>query len=173
MPKVSYKDYNYDIKLDFESCLKKGEEGEYIIQTILEKDPAIEVKTEQSYGTNELKKWTGSGNIAIEVANKMRKVNGRMEICEPYKSGLYATKAGTWIHMLSYKGIILGGYILPVKELKRRLKELDADKKVKKTWGGDKGASYLYLVKIKDIFDYSAQNLIDAFTEHQMQQPFL
>ena len=173
MPKVNHKDYNYDIELDFEACLKKGEAGEYIIQTVLEEDPSIEVKTEQSYGLNEKLKWTGSGNIAIEVQNKMRKVNGKMEICKPYKSGLSTTKAGTWIHLLSYKDIILGGYILPVVELKRRLKELNKEGKIKDIWGGDENASRLWLVKIKDIFDYSPQNLINAFTEHQMRQPFL
>tara|TARA_R100001198_G_C5109271_1_gene137621 strand:+ start:29 stop:550 length:522 start_codon:yes stop_codon:yes gene_type:complete len=173
MPKVSYKDYNYDIKLDFESCLKKGEEGEYIVQTILEQDPSIEVKTEQSYGTNEKLKWTGSGNIAIEIENKMKKVNGKMQICQPYKSGLSKTKAGTWIHLLSYRDIILGGYILPIKELRRRLKELKKEEKIKDTWGGDNKASRLLLVKIKDIFDYSPQNLTNAYTEHQMRQPFL
>jgi len=173
MPKVNHNDYNYDIKLDFGSCLKKGEEGEYIVTTIFEKDPSIEVKTEQSYGNNEPLKWTGSGNIAIEIMNKMRKKDGKMIVCEPYKSGISKTNAGTWIHMLSYKGIILGGYILPVLELKRRLKELKAEGKIKEIWGGDLKASKILLVKIKDIFNYSPKNLMDCFTHHQQKQPFL
>ena len=73
MPKVNHKEYNYDINLNFKSCLKNGEEGEYIVQTIFEQDPSIEVKTEQSYGNNDPLKWTGSGNIAIEIMNRMRK----------------------------------------------------------------------------------------------------
>lgn len=173
MPQVHYKEENYDIKLDFEGDLKKGKEGEYIITTIFEKDPSIEVKTEQSYGNNEPLKWTGSGNIAIEVMNKMRKENGKMVECDPYLSGLSKTDAGTWIHLLSFKGIILGGYILPVVELKRRLKELESENKIKKIWGGDYKASRLWLVKIKHLFDYSPQNLMDAFTHHEGRQPFL
>lgn len=173
MPKVSHKEYNYDVKLKFEDCLKKGEEGEYIVQTVFEKDPSIEVKTEQSYGYNDYNKWTGSGNIAIEIENKMRKENGKMVECEPYKSGISKTDAGTWIHLLSYKGIILGGYILPIRELKRRLKELKSENKIKEVWGGDLKASKLWLVKIKDIFNYSSENLKSAFVYHEMRQPFL
>ena len=173
MPKVNHKEYNYDINLNFKSCLKNGEEGEYIVQTIFEQDPSIEVKTEQSYGNNAPLKWTGSGNIAIEIMNRMRKENGEMVECEPYKSGLSKTDAGTWIHMLSFRGIILGGYILPVVELKRRLKELKSEGKIKEIWGGDKNASKILLVKIKDLFNYSPQNLMSSFAHHEMKQPFL
>lgn len=173
MPKVSHKEYNYDIALDFEACLKNGEEGEYIVTTIFENDPSIEVKTEQSYGNNEHNKWTGSGNIAIEIMNRMRRENGKMVECEPYKSGLSKTGAGTWIHLISFKGIILGGYILPVVELKRRLKELNSEGKIKEIWGGDLKASKIWLVKMKDLFNYSPENLMDCFTYHGMRQPFL
>ena len=173
MPKVNHKEYNYDIELDFESCLKKGEEGEHIVTTIFEQDPSIEVKTEQSHGNNDRLKWTGSGNIAIEIMNRMKKENGKMVECEPYKRGLGKTDAGTWIHMLSFRGIILGGYILPVVELKRRLKELKSENKIKEIWGGDLRASKIWLVKMKDIFDYSPQNLMDCFAHHEMKQPFL
>ena len=173
MPKVNHNEENYDIKVDFESCLKKGEEGEYIVTTILEQDPSIEVKTEQAYGNKDRLKWTGSGNIAIEVMNRMRKEKGKMVECKPYPSGLSKTDAGTWIHMLSFKGIILGGYILPVVELKRRLKELKSEDKIKEIWGGDLKASKIWLVKMKDLFDYSPQNLMDCFTHHESKQPFL
>ena len=75
--------------------------------------------------------------------------------------------------MLSFRGIILGGYILPVVELKRRLKELKSEGKIKEIWGGDKNASKILLVKIKDLFNYSPQNLMSSFAHHEMKQPFL
>ena len=116
--------------------------------------------------------------INSEVAHayrpsKMRMKNGKMVECEPYKSGISKTDAGTWIHMLSFKGIILGGYILPVLELKRRIKELKSEGKVKIVWGGDLKASKLFLVKTKDLFDYSPKNLTDCFVYHESRQPFL
>ena len=95
----------------------------------------VEVKTERSA-------WQRTGNIAIEIRN-----NGKL-------SGLSVTKADHWCQVLAYKNEIKMVLIFPVKEIKRVLKELVANKEAKIVMGGDNNKSQLVLIplgKLKDV----------------------
>ena len=119
---------------EFDLDLKFGKMGEEFVQGVLEGDSKIEVKTERD-------KWKETGNLAIEI-----RYNGK-------PSGLSTTGASAWIHLLSYKDDIVGGFILNVKKLKERVKELNEQEKVKIVMGGDDKMSQLVLVPIKEVFD--------------------
>ncbi len=121
---------------EFDLDLKFGKMGEEFVQGVLEGNSKIEIKTERD-------KWKDTGNIAIEIR------------CNGKPSGLTTTEASAWVHLLSYKDDILGGFILNVKKLKERIKELNEQKKVKIVMGGDDNASQLVLVPIKEIFKLS------------------
>ena len=126
------KGYCKEVDLD----LKFGKMGEEFVQGVLEGNSKIEIKTERD-------KWKDTGNIAIEIR------------CNGKPSGLTTTEASAWVHLLSYKDNILGGFILNVKKLKERIKELNEQKKVKIVMGGDDNMSQLVLVPIKEIFKLS------------------
>ena len=121
---------------EFDLDLKFGKMGEEFVQGVLEGNSKIEIKTERD-------KWKDTGNIAIEIR------------CNGKPSGLTTTEASAWVHLLSYKDNILGGFILNVKKLKERIKELNEQKKVKIVMGGDDNMSQLDLVPIKEIFKLS------------------
>ena len=121
---------------EFDLDLKFGKMGEEFVQGVLEGNSKIEIKTERD-------KWKDTGNIAIEIR------------CNGKPSGLTTTEASAWVHLLSYKDNILGGFILNVKKLKERIKELNEQKKVKIVMGGDDNMSQLVLVPIKEIFKLS------------------
>ena len=90
----------------------------------------------------EIDKWRETGNIAIEIRN-----NGKL-------SGLSVTKADHWCQVLAYKNEIKMVLIFPVKEIKRVLKELVANKEAKIVMGGDNNKSQLVLIplgKLKDV----------------------
>ena len=117
----------------FDLDLKFGKMGEEFVQDVLEGDSKVEIKTERD-------KWKETGNIAIEIS------------CKGKGSGITTTEASTWIHLLSYKDDIVGGFILNVKKFKERIKELNKENKVKIVKGGDDNLSQLVLVPIKEIF---------------------
>ena len=90
----------------------------------------------------EIDKWRETGNIAIEIRH-----NGKL-------SGLSVTKADHWCQVLAYKNEIKMVLIFPVKEIKRVLKELVANKEAKIVMGGDNNKSQLVLIplgKLKDV----------------------
>ena len=118
---------------EFDLDLKFGKMGEEFVQNVLEGDSKIEIKTERDI-------WKDTGNIAVEIRYKGK------------DSGITTTEASTWIHLLSYKNDIVGGFILNVKKLKERIKELNKEKKVKIVLGGDDNQSQLVLLPIKEIF---------------------
>ena len=107
---------------EFDLDLKFGKMGEEFVQDVLEGDSKIEIKTERDM-------WKETGNIAIEIRYKGK------------DSGITITEASTWIHLLSYKNDIVGGFILNVRKLKERIKELNKEKKVKIVKGGDDNLS--------------------------------
>jgi hypothetical protein len=119
---------------EFDLDLKFGKMGEEFVQNVLEGDSKIEIKTERDI-------WKDTGNIAVEIRYKGK------------DSGITITEASTWIHLLSYKDEIVGGFILNVKKLKERIKVLNKEKKVKIVMGGDDNESQLVLIPIKEIFD--------------------
>ena len=119
-----YKRDKFDIDLDF------GKVGEKVVEEMFEGDGKIEVKTEREI-------WKHSGNIAIEIRDR-----GKL-------SGISTTKAKTWIHMLDGGG---GGFIFPVEELRKKIKERQKDGKLKLVMGGDDNAAQLALLPIEELF---------------------
>ena len=124
------KDYinnKFDLDLDF------GKVGEKYIEQVFEGDGRIEVKTERDI-------WATTGNIAIEVR------------CRGKLSGISTTDARTWIQLLSLKDTIKGGFIMPVKQLKARIKELHESGEARLVMGGDDDASQMVLLPINKLF---------------------
>ena len=124
---TDYINNKFDLDLDF------GKVGEKYIEQVFEGDGRIEVKTERDI-------WATTGNIAIEVR------------CRGKLSGISTTDAKTWIQLLSYKDNIKGGFIMPVKQLKARIKELHDNGDAKLVMGGDDDASQMVLVPMNKLF---------------------
>ena len=130
MPKVDYKKNNFDIDLDF------GMKGEDWVIKLFEGNEKIEVKTERGL-------WKETGNIAIEITYKGK------------PSGLSTTEADMWIHLLEDNREIVGGFIIPVKTLKQRIKNLYKDKEISIIKGGDDNNSSIALLPISEVFTKS------------------
>ena len=123
--------WNKDYTSKFDIDLKFGEEFEYSLARILSIGK-VEVKTERD-------QWKKTGNIAIELMNQGN------------KSGLSVTEAEWWAQILTLKGEIKSIILIPVKALKKRLKQLVKENKAKIIMGGDDMSSELVLVPIKEI----------------------
>jgi len=121
------KSWNYDLDLAF------GEKYEEALKVLLQDMSKIEVKTERDI-------WATTGNIAIEVA------------CNGQPSGLKTTRAEWWCQILTVKGVMMGIFMIPVIELKKRIAALDKESPLPRKKGGDSGKSELILVPIKRIF---------------------
>ena len=124
---TDYINNKFDLDLDF------GKVGEKYIEQVFEGDGRIEVKTERDI-------WATTGNIAIEVR------------CRGKLSGISTTDARTWIQLLSIKNTIKGGFVMPVKQLKSRIKELHESGEARLVMGGDDDASQMVLLPIKKLF---------------------
>ena len=122
-----YINNKFDLDLDF------GKVGEKYIEQVFEGDGRIEVKTERDI-------WATTGNIAIEVR------------CRGKLSGISPTDARTWIQLLSIKNTIKGGFVMPVKQLKSRIKELHESGEARLVMGGEDDASQMVLLPIKKLF---------------------
>ena len=122
-----YINNKFDLDLDF------GKVGEKYIEQVFEGDGRIEVKTERDI-------WATTGNIAIEVR------------CRGKLSGISTTDARTWIQLLSIKNTIKGGFVMPVKQLKARIKQLHESGDARLVMGGDDDASQMVLLPIKKLF---------------------
>ena len=122
-----YINNKFDLDLDF------GKVGEKYIEQVFEGDGRIEVKTERDI-------WATTGNIAIEVR------------CRGKLSGISITDARTWIHLLSVDNVIKGGFIMPVKQLKARIKELHSNDEARLVIGGDDSESQMVLIPINKLF---------------------
>ena len=94
----------------------------------------IEVNTERDI-------WKTTGNIAIEIR------------CRGKKSGISVTEADTWIHLLSYKNKIEGGFIFSTKYLKDKIVEMHKNKEIKLVMGGDDNMSQMVLVPLEKIWE--------------------
>ena len=90
----------YTSKFDID--LKFGESFEYSLGQILNMGK-IEIKTERDI-------WVDTGNVAIELMNQGN------------ASGLSVTEAEWWAQILSFKGDIKSIILLPVEELKKKVK---------------------------------------------------
>ena len=122
-----YINNKFDLDLDF------GKVGEIYVEKVFEGDGRIEVKTERDI-------WATTGNIAIEVR------------CRGKLSGISTTDAKTWIQLLSIDKVIKGGFIMPVKQLKARIKELHESGEARLVMGGDDDASQMVLLPINKLF---------------------
>ena len=124
---TDYINNKFDLDLDF------GKVGEKYIEQVFEGDGRIEVKTERDI-------WATTGKIAIEVR------------CRGKLSGISTTDARTWIQLLSIDNVIKGGFIMPVKQLKARIKELHESGDARLVMGGDDDASQMVLIPINKVF---------------------
>lgn len=118
----------FDLDLEF------GKMGEEFTQKVFEGNSKVEVKTERDI-------WATTGNIAIEMR------------CKGVPSGVSTTEANVWIHLLAENGVIKGGFLFKVDELKAKIKKLHNEGNLKMVMGGDDNASQMALLPIKELFD--------------------
>jgi len=112
----------------FDIDLKYGQEREERIEKIL-KEGKLEVKTERDW-------WFKTGNIAIEVE------------CNGKPSGIMATKADYWVHILADGDKDYCRLIFDTKIIKRLSKKYI--KNIKS--GGDGWRSRFVLIPLSEIF---------------------
>ena len=124
---------SYEEMKKFDLDLKFGHFGEDFVRDMQSGNTKIEVKTERDI-------WKNTGNIAIEIR------------CNSVPSGISTTGSSVWIHLLSYKDKIEGGFIFDVEILKAKIKKLVEEKKAKIVMGGDFDASQMVLLPIKELF---------------------
>ena len=117
----------------FDMDLEFGKMGEEFTQQVFEGNSKVEVKTERDI-------WVTTGNVAIEIR------------CNGKPSGLSTTEASVWIHLLAYNGVIKGGFLFKVDELKAKIKKLHENGDLNMVMGGDDSASQMVLLPIKEIF---------------------
>jgi len=122
-----------------------GRIGEEFTRQLIEDPVPIEVKTERAEYLEQPKKWPTTGNIAIEIR------------CNGKPSGISTTKSEVWMHYLSIKGVILGGFIFKTDLLKGKIKKLHKEGNLRMTMGGDGNRSQMALLPIKSLFS-SNQN---------------
>ena len=127
-PKMFNNNSDFDLDLEFGQIYEKS------LALILQ-DKKIEVKTERN-------KWKDTGNIAIELYNHNKKA----------PSGLSVTKAQYWATILVDDYNIHSIHILPVKQLKERVKDIVRNGGGKIVMGGDFKASEIALIPIQEIF---------------------
>ena len=117
----------------FDLDLKFGKLGEDFVKDIQDGNNKIEVKTERDI-------WKTTGNIAIEMRYKGS------------PSGISTTESNLWVHLLSYKGVIEGGFMFNVDLLKEKIKKLHKSGNLKMVMGGDDNMSQMALLPIKELF---------------------
>ena len=122
---------------DFDIDIKYGQIYEKALALILQ-DKTIEVKTERDT-------WKRTGNIAIELHNHNSDI----------PSGLSITKANYWATVLVDDYKIQSIHILPVDNLKERVKDIVRNGGGKIVMGGDFKCSEIALIPIKEIFGYA------------------
>ena len=123
-----------EVQQKFDHDLEFGRLGEDFVKAFQSKNTKVEVKTERDI-------WKTTGNIAIEIR------------CRGKLSGISATEAETWIHLLSYNNVIEGGFIFKTQLLRDKIKKLHKDGNLKLIMGGDDNMSQMALLPIKELFD--------------------
>jgi len=117
----------------FDLDLKFGKLGEEFVRDMQVGNKKIEVKTERDI-------WKTTGNIAIELRYRGN------------PSGLSTTESSVWVHLLSYNGVIEGGFMFQVDLLKEKIKKLHKSGDLKMVMGGDDNMSQMALIPIKDLW---------------------
>ena len=125
---------NYEEMKKFDLDLKFGHLGEDFVRDMQNGNTMIEVKTERDI-------WKNTGNIAVEIR------------CNGVPSGISTTGAKVWVHLLSYKDKIEGGFIFDVTDLKGKIRALLKEKKAKIVMGGDFNGSQIVLLPIRELFN--------------------
>jgi len=116
----------FDLDLEF------GNIGEEFVNELFQGGKRVEVKTERD-------RWSTTGNIVIEFRSYGK------------PSGVEATEASYWVHLLSLDGSIVGGYIFNVANLRYNLARLYDSNKIRSVCGGDNKASFMYIVPLSII----------------------
>ena len=124
--------FNDDNKFDID--LKFGQIYEKVLAKLLF-NKTIEVKSERDT-------WKSTGNIAIEYSSRNK------------MSGIATTEADWWAQILVDNNDIRGIVMLPVKELKRRIKEMNKSNDIQDSVGGDDDSSRMFLVPLDKLFKY-------------------
>ena len=122
----------YDLKVKEDMLF--GKLGEKFTEELFEGNNKIEIKTERDI-------WKTTGNIAIEIR------------CKGVPSGISTTESSVWIHLLAQKGVIMGGFLFKVDQLRGKIKKLQKSGNLKMVMGGDFNASQMVLLPIKDLFE--------------------
>ena len=117
----------------FDLDLKFGKLGEDFVRDMQEGNNKIEVKTERDI-------WKTTGNIAVEL-----RYNGS-------PSGISSTDSSIWVHLLSYNGVIEGGFMFRVDQLRDKIKSLHKSGDLKMVMGGDGNMSQMALLPIDSLF---------------------
>ena len=117
----------------FDMDLEFGKMGEEFTQKVFEGNSKVEVKTERDI-------WKTTGNIAIEIR------------CNGKPSGLSTTESSVWVHLLAENGVIKGGFLFKVDELKAKIKKLHKNDDLKMVMGGDNNLSQMVLLPIDELF---------------------
>ena len=117
----------------FDLDLKFGKLGEDFVRDMQEGNNKIEVKTERDI-------WKTTGNIAVEL-----RYNGS-------PSGISSTDSSIWVHLLSYNGVIEGGFMFKVDQLRDKIKKLHKQGDLKMVMGGDNNMSQMALLPISKLF---------------------
>ena len=123
------KEYDLHVKKD----MLFGKIGEEFTEELFEGNTKIEIKTERDI-------WKTTGNIAIEIR------------CNGKPSGISTTESSVWMHYLSLNGIIMGGFLFKVDQLRAKIKKLHNEGNLKIVMGGDNNASQMALLPIKGLF---------------------
>ena len=117
----------------FDLDLKLGKLGEDFVNDMQVGNKKIEVKTERDI-------WKTTGNIAIEIR------------CNGKPSGISTTESSVWMHYLSLNGVIMGGFLFKVDQLRAKIKKLHKEDNLKIVMGGDDNLSQMALLPIKELF---------------------
>ena len=124
------KEYDLHVKED----ILFGKLGEKFTEQLFEGNTKIEIKTERDI-------WKTTNNIAIEMR------------CKGKPSGISTTEASVWMHYLSLNGVIMGGFLFKVDQLKAKIKKLHNEGNLKIVMGGDDNLSQMALLPIKSLFE--------------------
>ena len=122
---------NNDSKFDID--LKYGQIREQLFADIMEGKELVEVKTERG-------QWKRTGNIAIEWMSR-----GKL-------SGIATTKADWWAHFLADENETVAVIMIPVPELKAKIKNMKKLGIAEEKPGGDDNTSRLVLLPLNQLF---------------------
>ena len=122
----------YDLKVEEDMLF--GKLGEKFTEQLFEGNTKIEIKTERDM-------WKKTGNIAIEIRYKGQ------------PSGISTTESSVWMHYLTENGVIIGGFLFKVDQLRAKIKKLHKEGSLNIVMGGDDNLSQMALLPINTLFE--------------------